>query len=1055
MSQSNVNRTGCEPIPGYILRRRLGAGGYGEVWAADAPGGLQKAIKLVYGSLNDQHARSELRSLQRIREVHHPFILSLERIEVVNGQLIIVTELAEGSLVDCFHAARRRQLQGIPRDQLLDYLRDAGDALDYLSQKHDLQHLDIKPGNLLIMAERIKVADFGLIKDLQAPNVSMVSGLTPSHAAPELFDGRPDRLSDLYSLAIVYQEMLTGKLPFEGKTAGELARQHLHQAPNLEPLPPADRRVVARALAKHPHDRFSSCRAFIEELRRSSSQEKYSHKAWTNGFDSAESQDAPEAEEPLASPTRTSPASLSGIEFMPALPTAESSEGWQPPLCMFIGLGGTGGLALTTLRHLLDTRIDSGRSVSDHQWLAIDTDLNFLAEICNPRCPGAIDNKSVFHLKLGRPQDYRSRGEDRFNAISRRWLYNIPRSLQTEGVRPIGMLALVDHYREIEQRIYQQLKTLVHRHQTNCIRDCQPLRVYICSSLHGGTGGAIAAEIGRIARNVLDQLNVTDYVLCSTLSLAMTTNGSGGLPAAAGLAALSELSAHMESEVFIPTIGMQSAKAKSGRPFDWVTIIDGGVHGVPENFSHTLESLAESMWVDSHTLIGPTLDVARHKSVDQSCGQQHAWLRTSRCSQVKLEVTLDPALLARACCVNAIHQWQDCLDSQASHATPSEAESDRPDVSSKPDAAIVEQMSDECLSALRLLPNSVTRESSANPWRHRVSNCQESLRLQIEKDLRTCRQWQATNTRPTHASWELMQRVILRTIERMMELARADEQILLDLFAEGTQDSEAFDHDKIGSMRSYIESLAGKFVEQLQASQPQIGQFTTMITAWKSSLDAEQKMRGQVNGNIDWSNMLLPDSWQPLLPRVHSILDATFHHYVSYRCFNITTTNSNHHDSGGGSLSLEHILRLSCDLITRLIREAGRASSNNSTSSAGSNMHSVSLQDIQGFIPQTAQNGGRLYRIFAVTNSQRSEITQRIAQIGISEDFTLVPAQFGEEPVTVCDGNDLNIPALISDFWHPTAETFQLAERLHTRSDVVWPPMDALLAKAVPCEANA
>ncbi len=127
----------------YILRQRLGAGGYGEVWSADAPGGLKKAVKLVYGTLDEQRASSELRSLQRIRQVHHPLLLSLERIEIVNGQLIIVSELAESSLMDSFHAARRRQMQGIPREQLLDYLRDAGDALDYLSQKHDLQHLDV------------------------------------------------------------------------------------------------------------------------------------------------------------------------------------------------------------------------------------------------------------------------------------------------------------------------------------------------------------------------------------------------------------------------------------------------------------------------------------------------------------------------------------------------------------------------------------------------------------------------------------------------------------------------------------------------------------------------------------------------------------------------------------------------------------------------------------------------------------------------------------------------------------------------------------------------
>src|SRR5207253_4580677 len=113
-----------EPIPGYKLVKRIGAGGYGEVWTAEAPGELVKAIKFVYGLLDEDQASRELKALNRIKGVRHPFLLSLERIEVVDGQLLIVTELAECSLKDRFDEHKKKNLPGIPRDELLSYMRD-------------------------------------------------------------------------------------------------------------------------------------------------------------------------------------------------------------------------------------------------------------------------------------------------------------------------------------------------------------------------------------------------------------------------------------------------------------------------------------------------------------------------------------------------------------------------------------------------------------------------------------------------------------------------------------------------------------------------------------------------------------------------------------------------------------------------------------------------------------------------------------------------------------------------------------------------------------------
>ncbi len=256
----------AEPIAGYRLVEKLGIGGYGEVWKVIAPGGLAKAVKIVYGDMSGSRAEQELKALGRIKEVRHPFLLSLERIEVVDGQLFIVTELADGCLLDRFYECRKKGMKGIPRDELLGHLRDAADALDYMGETHGLQHLDIKPQNLLLVGNRIKVADFGLVKDLAGATATAPGGVTPVYATPEAFDGRVSRYSDQYSLAIVYQEMLTGVRPFPGTTLMQLMAQHVNSPPLLTPLPGNDRVVIAKALAKAPEHRFPSCLKMVDAL---------------------------------------------------------------------------------------------------------------------------------------------------------------------------------------------------------------------------------------------------------------------------------------------------------------------------------------------------------------------------------------------------------------------------------------------------------------------------------------------------------------------------------------------------------------------------------------------------------------------------------------------------------------------------------------------------------------------------------------------------------------------------------------------------------------------
>src|SRR5262249_14144087 len=96
---------------------------------------------------------------------------------------------------------------------------------------------------------------------------------TPVYAAPETFDGILTRHCDQYSLAVVYQELLTGTRPFLGGSVQEIILQHLQTDPDLSPFPPSDRPAVARALAKRPEGRFPSCPAFVKARRAGSASE--------------------------------------------------------------------------------------------------------------------------------------------------------------------------------------------------------------------------------------------------------------------------------------------------------------------------------------------------------------------------------------------------------------------------------------------------------------------------------------------------------------------------------------------------------------------------------------------------------------------------------------------------------------------------------------------------------------------------------------------------------------------------------------------------------------
>ena len=588
-------------LAGYRLIESIGEGGYGVVWKAEAPGGMLKAVKIVHGRFDERRAIEELKSLERIKDARHPFLLSLERIEVVDGKLIVVTELADESLKQRHERCVGDNLPGIPRDEVLRMLGEAADALDYMSARHGLAHLDIKPENILLVGDHVKVADFGLVKNVHGGTQSIVGGLTPLFAAPETFDGRPSDRSDQYSLAVVYQFVLTGKLPFNGTTTAQLAAQHTSARPDLSSLPEPDRRIVERALAKDPFDRFENCRGFVDRLqaiRGTILLPEVSGGAPVADSFQTDVLDGSEEDEGFSSTTGAIPGRPTDCEIVDLPPVQLGSEPSVRPT-LLIGLGGCGAKTLRALSDRLDASLGPD---ADPKWLnalLIDTNYDEFVRNFVEVEPQAITEKQFVHIPLRPTQYYRKHAGELTRWLSRRWIYNIPKTQETDGIRPLGRLAMVDHIQQLDSHIDQAVASFFDANLADDQCDSSRPRIMLVGSLTGGTGGAIFADVAQIVHRALARFdNIEPEIICLLAHWTSASAEDAELSAVNACAALKELN-HYQSDgcpgdvtCHLPALGRHHGL------FKHVYYVDLGWHSQQSSFVSAADTLAMYLQVN-------------------------------------------------------------------------------------------------------------------------------------------------------------------------------------------------------------------------------------------------------------------------------------------------------------------------------------------------------------------------------------------------------------------------------------------------------------------------
>ncbi|MBN1588164.1 MAG: serine/threonine protein kinase, partial [Pirellulales bacterium] len=252
--------SGSTPLDGFTIKRGVGHGGFGEVYYATSDAGKEVALKLIRRSLD-----VELRGIKQCLNLKHPNLLGVFDLkEDQRGDHWVVMEYVGG---ECLDEVIARNPDGMPPHEAMAWLSGIAAGVGYLHD-HGIVHRDLKPGNIFSEEGRVSVGDYGLSKFISC---SRRSGHTESvgtvhYMAPEVANGRYGKEIDIYALGIILYEMLTGRLPFEGESVGEILMKHLTAKPDVSMIEEPYRHVIAKALEKDPEARFASVEEMVAQL---------------------------------------------------------------------------------------------------------------------------------------------------------------------------------------------------------------------------------------------------------------------------------------------------------------------------------------------------------------------------------------------------------------------------------------------------------------------------------------------------------------------------------------------------------------------------------------------------------------------------------------------------------------------------------------------------------------------------------------------------------------------------------------------------------------------
>lgn len=251
---------GDKPLEGYTIQRGVGRGGFGEVYYAISDSGKQVALKTL-----QTYEQIELRGINQCMNLKSPYLVTIFDVKYnAEGKPFVIMEYVSGpSLADII----RESPGGLGPQKTAFFLREISKGLSYL-HGCGIVHRDLKPGNIFYEDGRVKIGDYGLSKSM---NTSVHSGQTITvgtvhYMAPEIGAGCYNRSIDIYAMGVVVYEMLTGQVPFFGNSPAEVLMKHMSSQPDLAGIDETFARMIRRAMAKDPAERYSTVQEMVEDV---------------------------------------------------------------------------------------------------------------------------------------------------------------------------------------------------------------------------------------------------------------------------------------------------------------------------------------------------------------------------------------------------------------------------------------------------------------------------------------------------------------------------------------------------------------------------------------------------------------------------------------------------------------------------------------------------------------------------------------------------------------------------------------------------------------------